>query len=89
MVSGSKMNKLSMFQVYWVIFACFVFGIDTASDMNNQSLRDSKMLVSSGQYFKVGFFSPVNSSYRYVGIMYNTIPEMTVIWVANREKPLI
>ncbi|KZV53241.1 G-type lectin S-receptor-like serine/threonine-protein kinase [Dorcoceras hygrometricum] len=46
------------------------------------------MLVSSGQYFKLGFFSrPVNSTYRYVGIMYNSIPEMTVIWVANRERP--
>ncbi|KAG8365442.1 hypothetical protein BUALT_Bualt18G0105300 [Buddleja alternifolia] len=30
---------------------------------------------------------PGNSSYRYVGIMYN-LPVMTVIWVANRENPL-
>ncbi|KAG8379210.1 hypothetical protein BUALT_Bualt07G0064900 [Buddleja alternifolia] len=61
--------------------------IDTISV--NQSIRDPEALVSNGQNFKLGFFSPGNgnNSYRYVGIMYN-LPLMTVIWVANREKPL-
>ncbi|KAG8365433.1 hypothetical protein BUALT_Bualt18G0104400 [Buddleja alternifolia] len=48
---------------------------------------DNETLVSNGQKFKLGFFSPGNSSYRYVGIMYN-LPVMTVIWVANRENPI-
>nr|DAD23144.1 TPA_asm: hypothetical protein HUJ06_024607 [Nelumbo nucifera] len=36
----------------------------------------------------MGFFSPVNSTNRYLGIWYYNIPEQTVVWVANRETPL-
>nr|XP_016454780.1 PREDICTED: G-type lectin S-receptor-like serine/threonine-protein kinase At4g27290 [Nicotiana tabacum] len=38
----------------------------------------------------MGFFSPSGSSKRYIGIWYKQIlPHMqTVVWVANREKPL-
>ncbi|KAH0764136.1 hypothetical protein KY285_000007 [Solanum tuberosum] len=37
--------------------------------------------------FKLGFFSPGNTTNRYVGIWYN-FSETTVVWVANRDKPL-
>ncbi|XP_073141229.1 G-type lectin S-receptor-like serine/threonine-protein kinase At1g11300 [Henckelia pumila] len=75
--------------VFALLCSCFVLGFTAAENTLrfNQSLRDSETLVSSGEKFKLGFFSPANSSYRYVGIMYN-IPVMTVIWVANRENPL-
>ncbi|KAH6776018.1 hypothetical protein C2S52_013579 [Perilla frutescens var. hirtella] len=53
----------------------------------NESLRDSESLISNGNRFKLSFFSPPNSSSRYVGIMFN-LPVMTVVWVANRNKPL-
>ncbi|XP_073148554.1 G-type lectin S-receptor-like serine/threonine-protein kinase At1g11300 isoform X2 [Henckelia pumila] len=71
------------------IFSCFFHKLCSAMDTisANQSIRDPGTLVSKGQKFKLGFFTPVNSTYRYVGIMYN-IPVMTVIWVANRENPL-
>ena len=39
----------------------------------------------------MGFFSPVNSTNRYLGIWYNKISVVTyfsVVWVANRERPL-
>ncbi|XP_073273750.1 G-type lectin S-receptor-like serine/threonine-protein kinase At1g11300 isoform X2 [Primulina huaijiensis] len=74
---------------FLLISSCFFFKFSSAIDTisANQSIRDPETLVSSGQKFKLGFFSPVNSSYRYVGILYN-IPVMTVIWVANRENPL-
>nr|POE93692.1 g-type lectin s-receptor-like serine/threonine-protein kinase [Quercus suber] len=39
----------------------------------------------------MGFFSPVNSTNRYLGIWYNKISAVTylsVVWVANRERPL-
>ncbi|KAL3651079.1 hypothetical protein CASFOL_007482 [Castilleja foliolosa] len=51
-------------------------------------LRDGDTLVSSGRYFVLGFFSPVNSKNRFVGIWYGKITEQTVVWVANRESPL-
>ncbi|KAL8506047.1 hypothetical protein ACS0TY_017054 [Phlomoides rotata] len=46
------------------------------------------MLVSSGGIFELGFFSPENSNYRYVGIWYKKIPVRTVVWIANRDNPL-
>ncbi|KAH6826693.1 S-locus lectin protein kinase family protein [Perilla frutescens var. hirtella] len=53
----------------------------------NESLSDSESLISNGSRFKLSFFSPPNSSRRYVGIMFN-LPVMTVVWVANRNNPL-
>ncbi|KAI8530590.1 hypothetical protein RHMOL_Rhmol11G0071100 [Rhododendron molle] len=49
---------------------------------------DGNLLVSSGETFALGFFSPENSSRRYVGIWYNKISERTVVWVANRDDPI-
>ncbi|KAF8409416.1 hypothetical protein HHK36_005492 [Tetracentron sinense] len=53
-----------------------------------QTIRDGQTLVSSGQRFELGFFSPGNSKNRYVGIWYNQITNSTVVWVANRDNPL-
>ncbi|KAJ1383774.1 putative serine/threonine-protein kinase [Sesbania bispinosa] len=53
----------------------------------SQSIRDGESLVSAGGTFEVGFFSPGNSKSRYLGIWYRVSP-MTVVWVANRDKPL-
>ncbi|KAL3741996.1 hypothetical protein ACJRO7_017477 [Eucalyptus globulus] len=53
----------------------------------NQTLRDGQTLVSSGQVFEFGFFSPNKSSARYLGIWYKNIP-LQVTWVANRNTPI-
>ncbi|XP_039167297.1 G-type lectin S-receptor-like serine/threonine-protein kinase At4g27290 isoform X2 [Eucalyptus grandis] len=53
----------------------------------NQTLRDGQTLVSSGQVFEFGFFSPNKSSARYLGIWYKNIP-LQVTWVANRNNPI-
>ncbi|KAL8505604.1 hypothetical protein ACS0TY_016736 [Phlomoides rotata] len=55
---------------------------------SSQSIRDGESLVSSGGIFELGFFSPGNSTNRYVGIWYNNITVQTTVWVANREVPL-
>ncbi|KAH0683870.1 hypothetical protein KY289_021622 [Solanum tuberosum] len=56
----------------------------------NRSIADGETVVSSGGTFELGFFSPNDSTKRYIGIWYKQIlPHMqTVVWVANREKPL-
>lgn len=59
---------------------------DTISPL--QSLRDGDTLVSEGGTFELGFFSPGNSSIRYLGLWYKNIPVRRVVWVANRQKPI-
>ncbi|KAI3498870.1 hypothetical protein L1887_34656 [Cichorium endivia] len=51
-------------------------------------LRDGETIVSPGQVFELGFFSPRNSSLKYIGIWYYGIPGQTVTWVANRDAPI-
>ncbi|KAL3820638.1 hypothetical protein ACJIZ3_006543 [Penstemon smallii] len=86
-----KANSCSMLQLFLLTCSCscFLLGFCTAIDTLrvNESIQDHETLVSNEQKFKLGFFSPVDSSYRYVGVMYN-LPVMTVIWVANRDTPL-
>ncbi|KAF3457318.1 hypothetical protein FNV43_RR01975 [Rhamnella rubrinervis] len=53
-----------------------------------QPLRDGDVLVSNGETFALGFFSPGKSKYRYVGIWHHKIPEKMVVWVANRDNPI-
>ncbi|KAF8024017.1 hypothetical protein BT93_F1272 [Corymbia citriodora subsp. variegata] len=66
-----------------------VFGLSIATDTlsSGQSMKDGETLVSSGQIFELGFFSPGNSQNRYFGMWYKITPE-TVVWVANRDNPL-
>ncbi|KAL4628691.1 hypothetical protein ACB092_05G258200 [Castanea dentata] len=53
----------------------------------NQVLKDGQTLVSSGQRFELGFFSPGSSSNRYLGIKYKNIPP-AVVWIANRNNSI-
>ncbi|KAI8552699.1 hypothetical protein RHMOL_Rhmol06G0286700 [Rhododendron molle] len=53
----------------------------------NQSLISGGTLVSSGQTFVLGFFSPNGSKSWFLGKWYKSYPEI-VVWVANREKPI-
>ncbi|XP_027074549.1 G-type lectin S-receptor-like serine/threonine-protein kinase At1g11300 [Coffea arabica] len=77
-----------MWESFVLLLACS-FGVCIALDTITitQPIQDSETIVSAGQKFKLGFFSPENSSDRYVGIMYN-LPGTAIIWVANRERPL-
>ncbi|CAL9023721.1 unnamed protein product [Prunus brigantina] len=55
----------------------------------NQPMRDGDVLLSSTKIFALGFFSPANSRNRYVGVWYNKVPNQTIVWVANRDNPII
>ncbi|KDP38985.1 hypothetical protein JCGZ_00742 [Jatropha curcas] len=78
------------------ILCCFLLliTITTAADTMNitQSIRDrdGETIVSAGERFRLGFFSPGNSKNRYLGIWHNKVPESAIkaVWVANRKTPL-
>ncbi|KAK4491700.1 hypothetical protein RD792_002466 [Penstemon davidsonii] len=64
---------------------CFCLQTDTLT--SNITFRDSDTIISGRHVFKLGFFSPENTTNRYLGVFYN-VSEETVVWVANRARPL-
>ena len=80
----SKSNLLSV--LYCLCLNIGVVAVDTIK--SSQSIKDSDYMISNGSVFKLGFFSLVNSTNRYLGIWYSNISAFTVVWVANRQKPL-
>ncbi|KAL0443465.1 UNVERIFIED_CONTAM: G-type lectin S-receptor-like serine/threonine-protein kinase [Sesamum latifolium] len=85
--------KISIEGFPFLIFVSYlasVVAISNAADTINttQIIRDGDTIVSPAGSFELGFFSPGNSTNRYVGIWYKNIPVSTSIWVANREFPI-
>ncbi|GLT69396.1 hypothetical protein SLA2020_415510 [Shorea laevis] len=72
------------------LLLCFLFrfsvSIDTITPIH--SVKEGNIIVSSGNVFALGFFSPGSSRNRYIGIWYKQVPEQTVVWVANRDNPI-
>ena len=67
----------------------FIMLVCTVSFALLDSLSDGITLVSKEGSFELGFFSPGSASKsRYLGIWYKNIPVQTVVWVANRCKPI-
>ncbi|KAM3731653.1 hypothetical protein ACB098_12G180500 [Castanea mollissima] len=54
----------------------------------SQRLSDGDTIVSREGNFVLGFFSPGSSKNRYLGIWYKSVPVQTVVWVANRVRPI-
>nr|XP_043620434.1 G-type lectin S-receptor-like serine/threonine-protein kinase At4g27290 isoform X2 [Erigeron canadensis] len=62
--------------------------INVISD--SQFLTEEDTLVSPAKTFELGFFRPSDTETTiYVGIWYKKIFVKTVVWVANRDRPLI
>ncbi|KAH1066003.1 hypothetical protein J1N35_030990 [Gossypium stocksii] len=78
--------------VKWLVKAMLLYQLSFSSSLDaitpQHSLRDGDVLISTRHTFGLGFFSPANSRYRYVGIWYHQILEKTVVWVANRQNPI-
>ncbi|THU64329.1 hypothetical protein C4D60_Mb01t25310 [Musa balbisiana] len=62
-------------------------GVADDSLFRGQSLSGGQTMVSGGGKFELGFFAPGNASKYYIGIWYK-VSKKTVVWVANREKPV-
>ncbi|XP_033133741.1 G-type lectin S-receptor-like serine/threonine-protein kinase RKS1 isoform X3 [Brassica rapa] len=78
---------MKLFFIFSLLLGSCIGANDTI--MRRQSLRDGDVIFSEGKRFAFGFFTPgEDSNLRYVGIWYAQISEQTVIWVANRERPV-
>ncbi|OMO92851.1 S-locus glycoprotein [Corchorus olitorius] len=82
------MNPVKCFLKTLLFFLLLGFSFSSDSITPQQSIKDGDVVVSNGKTFVLGFFSPLNSKFRYVGIWYYQVTEQTVVWVANREKPI-
>ena len=76
--------------ISYTLLQFLVLGVSTSLNRISitQPIRDGDVLVSNGETFTLGFFSPGKSNYRYVGIWYHKVPEKTIMWVANRDNPI-
>ncbi|CAH8355039.1 unnamed protein product [Eruca vesicaria subsp. sativa] len=80
-----------MVSFFIVLFSFFFLSIpvsttDTISA--DSTLYGDQTIFSSGGTFKMGFFQPGNSKNFYIGMWYQQLPVQTVVWVANRDKPV-
>ncbi|XP_017217066.1 G-type lectin S-receptor-like serine/threonine-protein kinase At4g27290 [Daucus carota subsp. sativus] len=75
-----------------VLFCCFLCSFIVTSSAGdvlraNQTLKNDETIVSAGDEFELGFFSPGSSKNRYLSIRYKKAGE-AIVWVANRDAPL-
>ncbi|OMO68799.1 hypothetical protein COLO4_29413 [Corchorus olitorius] len=82
------MNTVKWFLKALPFFLLLHFSSSSDSINPNIPIKDGDVVVSAGKMFALGFFSPVNSKLRYVGIWFYQVPEQTVVWVANRGNPI-
>ncbi|XP_050287976.1 G-type lectin S-receptor-like serine/threonine-protein kinase At1g11330 isoform X2 [Quercus robur] len=86
---GSVRNTSMSVLLVLLCCICLEFGSATNTITASRPIKDPDFIISNnGSAFKLGFFHPKNSTNRYVGIWYNNISAVKVVWVANREKPL-
>ncbi|KAF9588228.1 hypothetical protein IFM89_008628 [Coptis chinensis] len=89
-MSCSSTTQISVFVSFLFLFSCTIYLTSHAADTlsRGEIIRDGQTILSQSENFALGFFSPGNSTNRYVGIWYNRISIQTVVWVANRENPI-
>ncbi|KAI6703913.1 hypothetical protein NL676_013049 [Syzygium grande] len=78
--------KVSLRIPFLFLLLHLIDSLDTLAP--NDTVKDGDVLISRGRKFSLGFFSPGNSSLRYVVIWYYGLMERTLVWVANRENPV-
>ncbi|KAG5234845.1 G-type lectin S-receptor serine/threonine-protein kinase [Salix suchowensis] len=83
------METEKLFLLFSLVVLQFSSCTSQDSLKTKQTIKEGDLLISKGNNFALGFFSPGSSSNRYLGIWYHKVPEKTVVWVANRNDPII
>ncbi|KAJ6796555.1 receptor-like serine/threonine-protein kinase SD1-8 [Iris pallida] len=81
--------RTSLLIVFMVM--AFFFSLSASRDTitPTQPLADGEVLVSAGGTFALGFFTPANTTNRYVGMWFNNVADRRIVWVANRASPVV
>ncbi|XP_058745957.1 G-type lectin S-receptor-like serine/threonine-protein kinase At4g27290 [Vicia villosa] len=77
-----------VFIVLCILIPSLKFSIAVDTIKISESITNGMTLVSQGDKFVLGFFSPMDSNKSYLGIWYKNIPDKTIVWVANGVKPI-
>ncbi|KAF3451600.1 hypothetical protein FNV43_RR07695 [Rhamnella rubrinervis] len=84
-------RELLVFLLFSQFNSCLFFvelGTAAADTITfSQPIKDSETIICNSGVFELGFFNPVNSTNRYLGIWYSFSPSV-VVWVANRDMPI-
>ncbi|XP_074366228.1 G-type lectin S-receptor-like serine/threonine-protein kinase At4g27290 [Apium graveolens] len=83
------MNLLTIILFCFTCSSILVNSIAVDIITTNQTFRDGDTIVSAAGEFELGFFSPGSSTNRYLAIRYKKIAIGTIVWVANRNRPLM
>ncbi|XP_048141672.1 G-type lectin S-receptor-like serine/threonine-protein kinase At1g11330 isoform X2 [Rhodamnia argentea] len=83
------LRKANLFTLVSMLCCALKFCVGGDVITATEHIQDPGSIVSSGGLYKLGFFSPNSSANRYVGIWHNKIPAYSVLWVANRDKPIL
>ncbi|CAL5393097.1 unnamed protein product [Camellia sinensis] len=84
-----SMEGLKIPFLFSFLFSILIISNAGDTVTKTQSITGHSTIVSSGGSFEMGFFNPGNSQNTYLGIWYKKISVRTVVWVANREIPLV
>ncbi|KAG9133544.1 hypothetical protein Leryth_016501 [Lithospermum erythrorhizon] len=88
MAASSSLLKLVIFVLYLRPCSIRIGCLATDTISPNQQLTDGQTIVSAGDVFELGFFSPNVSDARYVGMWYKE-GAGRIVWVANRDNPVM
>lgn len=94
-VHKMSLSYLTFFLYLYVLLFSFPIPRCVASDCltDDSKISDdsSSTIISPGEVFELGFFTPDGSlnQNRYLGIWYYHSNPKIIVWVANREKPLL
>lgn len=94
-VHKMSLSYLTFFLYLYVLLFSFSIPPCIASDCLTDGSKiiddSSSTIISPGEVFELGFFTPDGSlnQNRYLGIWYYHSNPKIIVWVANREKPLL
>ncbi|KAK1405323.1 Receptor-like serine/threonine-protein kinase [Heracleum sosnowskyi] len=94
-VSNNMYLRSKKTSLYLLVLLLFVLFFETRLNEGTnvitigQTLSGNETISSENGTFELGFFTPGKSQNYYIGIWYKRFASKTVVWVANRNHPVL